>query len=189
MRRRIVIFSLVYLVAYVVASYLDLRTTVLALQRPGTTEGNVYSTSGHDYVPIKAWVITAGGALFIELFLLFGVLNAHRVSEHWLQHPIRSFAKLYVVFWSSKVMDRSPLHMLSFVIAFVPLRLLAAANNLLIYHHGTAPLGRLVGLVSRRTSPTTGFWLVMGTLFYLLAFACAPLAARLILWLRSRDGR
>ncbi|MEY2495651.1 MAG: hypothetical protein QOJ45_2143 [Verrucomicrobiota bacterium] len=185
--RRIVNFSLVYLAAYAVASYLDLQTTLLALQRPGTTEGNVYSTSGHDYVATKAWVITAAGALFIEAFLLFGALNAHRVSEHWLRHPIRSFAKFYVVFWSRRWMDRSPLHMLSFVIAFVPLRFLAAANNLMIYYYGTAPLGRLVGFVSRHTSPTAGFWLVMGTLFYLFAFACSPIAARLIVWLRSRD--
>jgi len=83
-------------------------------------------------------------------------------------------------------MDRSPLHMLSFVIAFVPLRLLAAANNLLIHYYGTAPLGRLVGLVSRQTSPAAGFWLVMGTVFYLLGFASGPAAARLIIWLRTR---
>jgi hypothetical protein len=182
--RRIVIFSLLYLLAYVVASYLDLHTTILALQRPGTSEGNVYATTGQDYVSTKAWLITAAGAVFIEAFLLFGALNARRVSEHWLRHPIRSFGKFYVIFWSRKLMDRSPLHMISFVIAFVPMRLLAAANNILIYYYGTAPLGRLIGLLSQRTSPTAAFWLVMGTLFYLLAFACAPLAARLIVWLR-----
>ncbi len=185
--RRIVTLSFSYLLAYLVASYLDLHTTILALQRPGTSEGNVYSTSGHDYIAAKAWLITAAGAVFIEAFLLFGALNAQRVSEHWLRHPIRSFGKLYVIFWSRKVMDRSPLHMLSFVIAFVPLRLLAAANNLLIYHYGTAPLGRLIGLLSHRTSLVVAFWLVMGTLFYLLAFVCSPLAARLIMWLRTGE--
>lgn len=182
--RRIVTLSLSYLAAYLIASYLDLHTTILALRRPGTSEGNVYSTSGHDYIAIKAWLITAAGAVFIEAFLLFGALNAHRVSEYWLRHPIRSFGKLYVIFWSRKVIDRSPLHMLSFVVAFVPMRLLAAANNLLISHYGTAPLGRLIGLLSHRTSPAVAFWLVMGTLFYLLAFACSPLAARITLWLR-----
>jgi hypothetical protein len=106
------------------------------------------------------------------------------VSEHWLQHPIRSFAKFYVIFWSRKVMDRSPLHMLNFAIAFIPLRLLAAANNLLIYHFGTGPLGRLIGLLTHYMSPAAAFWLVMGWLFYLLAFACAPLATRCIVWLR-----
>jgi hypothetical protein len=185
--RRIISLSLAYLLAYLIASYLDLYTTILALQRPGTSEGNVYSTSGHDYVATKAWLITAAGAVFIEAFLLFGALNAQRVSDHWLRHPVRSFGKVYVIFWSQKVMDRAPLHMLSFVIAFVPMRLLAAANNLLIYHYGTAPLGRLIGLLSHRTSLAVAFWLVMGTLFYLLAFACAPLAARLIRWLRTRE--
>ena len=185
--RRIVSLSFSYLLAYLVASYLDLHTTILALQRPGTSEGNVYSTSGHDYIAAKAWLITAAGAVFIEAFLLFGALNAQRVSEHWLRHPIRSFGKLYVIFWSQKVMDCSPLHMLSFVIAFIPLRLLAAANNLLIYYYGTAPLGRLIGLLSHRTSLVAAFWLVMGTLFYVLTFACAPLAARLIIWLRTDE--
>jgi membrane protein implicated in regulation of membrane protease activity len=84
-------------------------------------------------------------------------------------------------------MDRSPLHMLSFVIAFVPLRLVAAANNLLIYYYGTAPLGRLIGLLSHRTSLVVAFWLVMGTLFYVLTFACSPLAARVMRWLRTRE--
>jgi hypothetical protein len=186
--RRIVSLSAAYLLAYFIASYLDLYTTTLALRRPGTSEGNVYSTSGHDYMPTKAWAITAAGALFIEAFLLFGAVYADRVSEHWLRHPICSFAKMYVRFWSPKVMDRSPLHMLSFVVAFVPLRLLAAGNNLSIYYFGTGPLGRLIGLLSHRTSLVVAFWLVMGSLFYLLTFACSPLAARLIVWLRSRPG-
>ena len=155
--RRIVSLSVAYLFAYLVAGYLDLYTTILALRRPGTSEGNVYSTSGHDYVANKAWLITAAGAVFIEAFLLFGALNAQRVSAHWLRHPVRSFGKLYVRFWSKKVMDRSPLHMLSFVIAFVPLRLFAAANNLLIYHYGTGPLGRLIGVLSHRTSLVVAF--------------------------------
>src|SRR5205085_3653135 len=184
--RRIVSLSLSYLLAYLIASYLDLHTTILALQRPGTSEGNVYSTSGHDYIATKAWLVTVAGALFIEMFLLFGALNARRVAGHWLRHPLRSWGKFYIAFWSRRVIDRSPLHMLSFVIAFVPLRLLATANNLLIHYYGTAPLGRLVGFVSRHTSPTAGFWLVMGTVFYLLAFASAPAAARLIIWLRDR---
>lgn len=78
--RRVVNLSLIYLAAYFIASYLDLRTTLLALQRPGTSEGNVYSTSGHDYIPTKAWLITVAGAVFIEAFLLFGALYARRVA-------------------------------------------------------------------------------------------------------------
>jgi hypothetical protein len=60
------------------------------------------------------------------------------------------------------------------------LRLLAAGNNVLICYYGTAPLGRLVGVASRYTSPAIGFWLVLGPLFYLLAIALSPLAAVLI---------
>ena len=56
--RRIAIFSTLYLVAYLAASYLDLYTTRLALQRPGTSEGNVYATNQSSYSPAKAWVIT-----------------------------------------------------------------------------------------------------------------------------------
>lgn len=186
--RRVASLSFAYLAAYLIASYLDLHTTILALQRAGASEGNIYTTSGHDYIATKAWLITLAGAVFIEAFLLFGALNAHRVSEQWLRHPIRSFGKIYVVFWSQKIMDRSPLHMLSFVIAFIPLRLLAVVNNLLIHYYGTAPLGRLIGLLSHRMSSAMAFWIVMGPLFYLLAFACSPLAARVILWLRGRPA-
>jgi hypothetical protein len=67
--------------------------------------------------------------------------------------------------------------MASFAIAVPVLRLLAAGNNLLIYQYGTGPLGWLVGVASRHTSPTIGFWLVLGPLFCLLAVAFAPLAA------------
>jgi hypothetical protein len=111
-------------------------------------------------------------------------MAASQVSELWLSHPIRSFAKLYINPWSRAVRDRAPLHMLSFVLAFVPLRVLAAANNILIAETGSAPLGRLVGVASRATSPTIGFWLVLGPLFYALAIGVFPVAARIIRWLK-----
>jgi len=38
----------------------------------------------------------------------------------------------------------------------------------------------LVGQVSNATNPTLGFWLVLGPLFYLLAFACSPLAVLIL---------
>jgi len=60
-------------------------------------------------------------------------------------------------------------------------------DNLLIYRYGTGPLGRLVGIVSNHTSPTFGFWLVLGPLFCLLAVAFSPLAAFLIR--RFQQGR
>ena len=178
--RRIAIISILYLIGYLAASYLDLHTTALALQQPGTSEGNVYATNEDSYSSVRGWVITGLGALFIEGFLIYSLLTSRQVSQHCLHHPMRSFGKLYMLPWSKRVRDRSSLHMLSFVIAFVPLRLLAAGNNLLIHHYGTAPLGRLVGIASNHTSPTIGFWLVLGPLFYLLAIAFSPLAALVI---------
>ncbi len=50
--------------------------------------------------------------------------------------------------WSKAVIDRPPLHALSYAIPFVALRLLAAANNLLISACGLAPPGSLVKAVA-----------------------------------------
>ena len=66
---------------------------------------------------------------FIVGSLLFGLLNARHVSQRWLQHPEHSFGKFYIIPWRKKVLDRSPLHMASFAIAFVPLRLLAGGTT------------------------------------------------------------
>lgn len=173
---RTVAFSILYLAVYALVSWADLFTTKLALLQPNTVEGNVYAVGDDGYSAAKAWTITAVGALFILPFLVFGLVAAGRVSDGWLRHPIRSFAKLYINPFSKRVMDRSPLHMLSFVLAFPVLRLLAAGNNWLISETGTGPIGWLVGQVSNATNPTFGFWLVLGPLFYLLAFACSPLA-------------
>ncbi len=177
---RVVIFSILYLAVYGVVSWADLFTTKLALQQPNTVEGNVYAVGADGYSASKAWTITAVGALFILPFLVFGLVVARRVSERWLQQPIRSFGKFYINPFSEKVIDRSPLHMLSFVLAFPLLRLLAAGNNWLISETGTGPIGWLVGQVSNATNPTLGFWLVLGPLFYLLAFACSPLAVLIL---------
>jgi hypothetical protein len=171
---------LVYLVAYFLAAYLDLYTTVLALQQPGVTEGNVYSTSDAGYSSATAWVITGIISPVMAAFMVFGLAKAHRVSQRWLDHPVRSFGKFYIFPWQREVLDRSPLHMASFAIAFPALRLLAAGNNLLIWGYGTGPLGWLVGVASEHTSPAVGFWLALGPLYFLLAVAFAPLAALLV---------
>ncbi|MEI9990543.1 MAG: hypothetical protein WDN01_16710 [Rhizomicrobium sp.] len=185
--RRIVAVLGLYALAYLFASWLDLFTTALALVRPEASEGNIYATGAAGYVSAKAWLITVAGGIAIEACLLWAILAAGTVTQHWLAHPIRSFARPYVNPWSRRVRDRSPLHMASFVIAFVPLRVLAALNNVAIAATGTAPLGRLVGLASRATTPAIGFWLVLGPLFYLLAILLAPLAARLIVWVRGGE--
>jgi hypothetical protein len=183
--RRAAILTLVYCALFILAAWLDLATTALALTRHGFSEGNVYATSGNDYDAARAWLISGAGGLMILGFLIFGLMNQAKVAETWLRQPIRSFGKFYINPFASGVIDRSPLHMLSFVIAFVPLRLLAALNNLLIFGFGVAPIGWLVGRASRLTTPTIGFWLVLGTLFYGLAFAASPVAARLIRWTRE----
>jgi hypothetical protein len=182
--RRILLLAGLYALAYLAASWLDLWTTGLALTRPGASEGNVYATTGAAYISTKAWLITGVGGAVVEAFLLFAALNAGRVAETWLRRPVRSFAKLYVNPFAAGVIDRSPLQAMCFVIAFVPLRLLAAANNTMIWETGRAPLGELIGRASNATTPLIGFWAVMAPLFYLLAFACAPAAVRVIRWLR-----
>jgi hypothetical protein len=176
-----------YALAYLGASWLDLTTTVMALHRPEATEGNVYATSDVGYMPATAWLITfAGGAAF-EACLIWSIVASGNVANCWLDHPIRSFAKLYVNPWSRRVRDRAPLHVMSFAIGFVLLRLVAALNNILIASTGTAPLGRLVGLASRATSPAIGFWLVIAPLFYILAIAVSPAASRIIASMRAQS--
>jgi len=186
--RRAAVLTLVYGALFVFAAWLDLATTALALTRSGANEGNVYAVSGSGYDATRAWLISGAGGLVILGFLAFALVNQARVADVWLDKPVRSFGKLYINPFARGVMDRSPLHMLSFVVAFVPLRLLAALNNLLIYAFGMAPIGWLVGRASRMTTPTIGFWLVLGTLFYALAFAAAPVAARLIRWMRRPEA-
>jgi hypothetical protein len=176
-----------YAVAYLFASWLDLMTTAMALHRPEASEGNVYATSGGGYVPAAAWLITFAGGVAFEACLIWSIITSDNVADRWLDHPIRSFAKLYVNPWSRRVRDRAPLHVMSFAIGFVLLRLLAALNNLLIAGTGTAPLGRFVGLASRATTPTIGFWLVIAPLFYILAIAVSPAASRIIAAMRAQS--
>src|SRR5205814_6704409 len=165
------VWAVLYLLAYLLASYLDLGTTALALRRPEVHERNVFSVNAQGYVATRAWFITVIGGVAMEAFVLFGVRYAARVDGIWLRRPIRSFAKFYINPWSESVIDRSPLHMLSFALAFVVLRVLAAINNLLLYEYGFGPLGALVGAVGARTSPLVGFCLVIALVFYLLAMA------------------
>jgi hypothetical protein len=79
---------------------------------------------------------------------------------------------------------------LSYVIALVALRLLAAADSLRISACGVAPPGSLLKAVAARTSPAVGLVGVIGAAYVLLALAVAPLAARLIAARRpARNGR
>jgi hypothetical protein len=185
---RIALLAAVYAVAYLAAAALDLKTTLMALQRPEASEGNVYASGAAGYDVGRAWLISLGMGILIEGFLLFGALNAGKVADAWLQRPVRSFAKIYINPFAPSVIDRAPLHALAFVLAFPLLRVLASVNNLMIWAGQPAPLGRFIGVVSRATTPTIAFWAVMAPLFYLVTFASAPLAVRVIRWLRSEGA-
>ena len=179
--RRLATVSLLYLAAYFAAGWLDLYTTELALRRANAQEGNVLATDGTGYSPAQAWTITLVGAPLICGALIFGLRNARHVATRRLLHPVRSFGNpFYIVPWRPKVLDRSPLHMASFALAFPAMRAIAAANNALIYCCGSGPLGWLIGVIAKHSSLAFAFWLVMGPIFCLLALAFAPAAAGLI---------
>jgi hypothetical protein len=185
-RRRLAGLVVAYALAYLVAAGLDLATTVLALQRAGASEGNVHAAGAAGYSDGRAWAITLVMAIPIGGLLLFGALNADKVAQPWLERPVQSFARVYVNPFARGVIDRSPLHMLSFVLAFPLLRVLAAANNGAILAWGIAPLGWLVGRVGSWTTPLLGFWVVIGAAFYVLTVAVSPAAAAVIRRLKAR---
>ena len=170
----------VYLVAYVVASFLDLATTSLAVAQPGVREQNLFATSGHVYAAGRAWLITLAGGAMMAGCVAFAVAYARRVEGEWLLRPVHSFAAFYVNPWSKAAIGRSPLHLLSFAVAFVVLRLLAAGNNLLIAACGLAPIGIPIEWIGARTSALVGFAAVIIPLYYVLAMALSPLCARTI---------
>src|SRR3954470_20240417 len=84
-----------YAIAYLVASWVDLTTTALALHRPEASEGNVYSTGTAGYLSFRAWLITIIGGLAIEACLAWSIVNSGEVTGKWLAHPIRSWARFY----------------------------------------------------------------------------------------------
>ncbi len=179
-----------YVAVYLLVSSLDLWSTALALRLSGTSEANVFVTDGGLYNSARAWLITfAGGAVVTGMFA-FGVMRAPQVAERWLERPVRSFLEVRSILrlnpFSHRSIHRSPLHMMSFALAFVVLRLLAGVNNLLIYEGYTGPIGAAVRAVGRVTTPLLGFVLAGGGLYILLVLAVAPAAARLISWVRGR---
>jgi hypothetical protein len=174
------VLAFAYLVAYSIASYLDLSTTALALRQSQVHEQNVFVTAGSSYLSLRAWAITFLGGIFMVGCVAFAFLNAPRVEQTWLEHPGRSFALFYINPWSQAAIGRSPLHMLSFAMAFVVLRLMAAGNNLSIHWYGIAPIGLPIEWIGRRSSPVIGFAAVLIPLFYLLSLALSRPAARII---------
>lgn len=174
-----------YLLVYLAASYLDLWSTGLALRRTDAFEANVFANEDSVYSATKAWAITALGGIGFAALFAFGATYARRVSDHWLDHPFRSFLVLFVNPWSPRVIDRTPLRYLAYALAFVMLRLLATGNNLLIASGETGPLGSAVGAVGARTSPAFGFISVIGLVYMAMVIAFLPVAARLLRQMRA----
>ena len=179
-KRLLISAAIVYLFAYAVASYLDLWTTKVALNRSGAHEGNAFVTSGATYLTTRAWIINIVGGVIMLGCIVFSAAYAARTETQWLRHPIASFKNVYLNPWATTAIRVSPLHLLSIAVAFVVMRLMAAVNNLLIYFHGFAPLGWSIEFLSKLVPVPLAFGLVIFTLFYLLAILVSPLAAKLI---------
>lgn len=179
-QKRLIIFIVVYLTAYFVASWMDLSTTSLGLTKPGVSEKNVFAINGEGYSPQNAWLLTVAGAVMLTACVLESFRNSNRVEEHWLKHPVRSFGKFYFNPWSEEAIRFTPIHFLSLTIAFLLLRVFAALNNLGVYWLGIGPMGELMEIVASKTSPLIGFSLIGFSLFIITTLAVAPYAAKTI---------
>ena len=113
-------------------------------------------------------------------FVAFAAANAECVGPLWLQHPVSSFAKPYLWPWPNAGIDRSPLHMLSFALVIVPLRLLASLNNMLLSEGYAGPIGAVAPSVAARTTLVVGLAVVIGTAYIALIVALLLLSAWLI---------
>ena len=176
---RIATFIAIYVTLYLASSYMGLATTSLGLQRPGVSEKNVFTLTGEDYSPERAWLITAVGGAVLVACVLFSAKYADKVEDWWLRYPVCSFGKLYFNPWSDGI-GVSPLHTLSLALAFVVCRMLAAANNLSLYLGGVGPIGALMKTVGSVTSPLMGFIIVGFSGFMAATVVLSPLAARVI---------
>ncbi len=178
--RRVAFASILYLLAYCLASYLDLWTTRGAIAGSGAHEGNAFATSHDVYMPTRALLINVAAAFIMTGCVIFAANCAASVETQWLRHPLASFRRIYLNPCSPAAIGVSPLHMLSMALGFLAMRLLAAGNNLLIYLFGVAPIGAPIALLTRHTSPVIAFSIVIVPLFYVLAMAVSPFAAKLL---------
>ena len=180
-KRRVDLILAVYLLVYVAASWLDLASTSLGLQRPGVTEKNFFATTGTGaFDPRQAWLLTLAGGGVMLACVWFAMSRAAHVGKRWLRHPVRSFGKFHLNPFSSKALDVTPLHFLSLALAFPTLRAIAAANNLLVYYYGWGPLGAAMQWTAERTSLLAGFAAVALSSFVVLMLVISPLAALII---------
>lgn len=187
-RKYLLIFVVVYLGVYCIASWMDLATTALGLAKPGVSEKNVFVIIGDGYSPKNAWLLTVAGAIIMTTCILDSFRNSQRVEKQWLERPIRSFGKLYINPWSENAIGFTPIHFLSLALAFPLFRVLAALNNLGIYWFDIGPLGKLMELVASRTNPLAGFTIVGFLFFGLLTLAVSPFASKIISAWKSIGG-
>lgn len=173
-------FLVGYIGCYLAASYVDLASTSLGLRREGVSEKNVFVVSAEGYSDSRAWWITVLGGLVLVGCVWFAARNADRIDERWLRRPFRSLGVLYFNPWSSKGIAVAPIHALSLAMAFVALRLAAAANNLLVSGFGISPIGTPMQVIGEKMSPLAGFVLVGFSCFAALAVVLLPVASRII---------
>jgi hypothetical protein len=180
MTRRLALAAGLYLLAYSLAACADLWTTTFAIERAGAREGNIFAANGPVYIPTRALIINIGGAVIMTACVMFSASYAESMEPEWLLRPMASFRNMYLNPWSPAAIRVSPLHMLSLALGFVVLRLLAAGNNMLIYFYGIAPIGAPIKMIAQHTSGVLAFAIVLVPLFYVLAIAVSPIAAKLL---------
>ncbi len=183
--RRVALAGGLYLVLYTIASWSDLWTTALALQRVGAHEQNAFVVNGQTYMAFRAWGVTIAGAFLLSWCVIFASRYASYTDPVWLAHPIASFRRVVVNPWSKRARGFSPLHMLALALGFAALRFVAAINNLSILFFDFAPVGELVRAVSRTVPLGFAFCIVVIPLYYLLTVLVSPVAARIISYWRT----
>lgn len=178
----------IYLTFYFIASWADLASSELAQQRPGTSEKNVFAVGSEGKFDIgRGWALTFGGAAILGACVAFAVMKAEAMDPRWLQRPIRALGKFHLNPFSQEGLRVAPLQLLCLAIAFPPLRVLAGANNMLLYWTGVGPFGALMKALAAATSPLIGFAVVGMFAFLLMMVFVAPFAARLLQSWRSTD--
>lgn len=188
--RRALLLFCAFVVAYLLASWLDLWSTTFALSRsPTASEQNVYATTGGAFDNTKVWLTTGIAGLFLATFFAFGLAKARRTSEQWLKKPRQSLLTLSPPPWTREALGYLPIHALAYPAAFVVLRVMAGLNNLLIAFGLVGPLGWAVKMAGKATTPLLGFWIVAALTYLALLILAAPWAARLIVSMRGSDRK
>lgn len=182
---KILLWTGLFLAAYLCASFLDLWTTEIALLNPEAREGNVAATTDGAYNSSKAWLITAAGGLFLCYIFMFALRNAPAVSNHWLQHPVRALHRLSILPWIDRDKGRGALNGMSYALAFPLLRVAAAVNNAMIGYGAEGFLSYAISSLAKFMPAIAATVMVVLVAYFLLAMLVAPLAKRIIIAARQ----